>query len=57
MVTLYLNCTMNVYKDMHLVGLGDTRLGKNGPWEITAAPIIVAVLVDAGILDRLGYNW
>ena len=57
MVTLYLNCTMNVYKDMHLVGLGDTRLGKNGPWEITAAPIIVAVVVDAGIPDRLGYNW
>ena len=51
--TMYLNCPMTLYKDLRLVELGGTRLGKNIPWEITSAPIVLSVLVSAVILDRM----
>ena len=45
---------MTLYKYLHLVELRDTRLGKKKPWEINASPIVVAVVVDVVIPDRLG---
>ena len=57
MGTLSIDCTMTFYEGLRLVGVGDTRLGKNEPWKITAAPILVAVIVDAVILDSIGDNW
>ena len=57
MVTLSFNYTVTLYKYFLLVGIGDTRLVKNEPWKITAAPILVAVIVDAVILDSIGDNW
>ena len=54
MGNLSLNCPMTFYEDLRLVGIGDTRLGKKKTWEINASPIVVAVVVDVVIPDRLG---
>ena len=57
MVTLSLNFPMNLYEDLRLVVLGDTILGKNEPWGITAAPIVVLFIVYSVIPYSLGYKW
>ena len=57
MVILSLNCPMTFYEDLRLVGLRDTRMGKNKPWEITAAPIIVVVVVNSVIPDSQEEKW
>ena len=48
---------MTFYEDLRLVGLRDTRMGKNKPWEITAAPIIVVVVVNYVIPDSQEEKW
>ena len=53
MGTLSIDCTMTFYEGLRLVGVGDTRLGKNESLEITSAASVVTVVVDAFILDRL----
>ena len=45
---------MTLYEYLRLVGIGDTILGKKKTWEINASPIVVAVVVDVVIPDRLG---
>ena len=32
-------------------------MGNNKPWEINSTPIIIVVVVNAVILDRLGEKW
>ena len=39
------------------MGLGDTKMGKNKPWEITADPIIVVVVDNAVIMNRMVEKW
>ena len=57
MERLSLNSPMPLYGDVHLVGIGDTRLGNNEPWEITDSPITVAIVADDVMSDRLGEKW
>ena len=33
------------------------KTGQEKPWEITAAPIVVAVIFDSVIPDSMGENW
>ena len=53
-VALSLNCPMTLYEELRLMGIGDTRLGKNEPCEITSSPITVVVIVNSVIPDSLG---
>ena len=39
------------------MGIGDKRLGNNETLEITAAPIVVVVVVHAAIPDSMGEKW
>ena len=48
---------MTFYEYLRLLGIRYTKLGKNEPWEIFAAPIIVSVVVDSIIPDRLVEKW
>ena len=56
-LTLSLYFPMTLYKDLLLVEIGDTILGKNKPWGITYVTILVVVLGDAAIPDRLVDKW
>ena len=47
---------MTLYKDLCLVVIGDTRLGKNQPWDLTSDPIIFMVVADYVIPDSMGEN-
>ena len=44
---------MNFHEEFLLLGVLDTRLRNKTPLEITSDPILVAVVVNAVISDRL----
>ena len=48
---------MNLHEYLLLAGIGDKRMRKHKPWEITAATIVVAIAANAIMLDRLGDKW
>ena len=52
-----INCPMNLHEYLLLAGIGDKRMRKHKPWEITAATIVVAIAANAIMLDRLGDKW
>ena len=57
MGNLSLNRPVNLYKYLLLVKIGNTRLGKKEPWEITVPPIMVMIVVYAVITYSLGEKW